>query len=184
MVSTKTIENNETLQKLKSKSKSPFKKNSNKVVIFDEDEIKRFMVQVWDQMSNNYGLIGDLQDRLDDKEDIKVRTKSRKNSKKKSLKKSTSRIKIKSKKSKTPKKKSRKKNRSKRRKKSLYDKSPKHSRSNAKNKLKKKIMKMNTLNRRSSTTENIKQQSFSTKPKKIYGKNKGMYLTHRNRSIR
>jgi hypothetical protein len=166
---------------MRNRAKSPTSKNdpNNKVIIFNENEIKEFMNKVWEEMTVNYGIIEDLQDQLDvsvkSKSPTKS-TKSRKSSMKKSrsIKKSNSKVRIKKKKLNSSKKK--KIQRSKGRKKKIkLDSTNSSNEITLEQKRKKKLkkMKMNTLNRRSATTDNIKKPSFSTKPKQKSSKSKG-----------
>jgi hypothetical protein len=187
--SQKFLKKNYSKKRVKKRERSPVPEDSNKVVIFNENEIKEFMVKVWEEMTVNYGIIEDLQDQLDEipksRSPNRKLTKSRKSSVKKSrsIKKSNSKLKLKKKKLNSSKKK--KIQRSKGRKKKIKLDSTNSSNEikiskKRKKKLKKmKMMKMNTLNRRSNTTDNIKKQAFSTKPKGKSRKRKGRQLMTR-----
>lgn len=150
-----------------------------KVVIFNEQKIREFMVKVWQEMSTNFGMIENLQDKLG-RSPAKRRTKSRKNSNQKSvsIKSSKSRAKLKKKINSEKKKTKKGKSKGKSKKRKTGGNKSKEAKLDRK-KLKLKMLKMNTVNRRSSTTDHIKKPSFSTKPQKQTRQSKGI----RNRQV-
>lgn len=151
-----------------------------KVVIFNEREIRGFMAKVWHEMTTNFGVIGDLRNQLE-RSPTGRGGKSRKNSAQKSvsIKSSKSKSKLKSKKKKMlSEKKKKAKSKGKSRKRKPGGDSTKGARGGLK-KRKSNALKMNTVKRRSSTTDYIQKPSFSTKRQKKDRTKKGSFTPGR-----
>lgn len=123
-----------------------------RVVVFGRSEIREFMIKVWDEMTDNFGVIEGLQDRIDQSPtSTKLRPKGRKTPKSAKTK---SRSKKKGNKKKSGSKKVKKK--------------PKNRDLSADKELeknKKKQLKMKTVDRRAITMNARSKQAFSAKPK-------------------